>query len=536
MQRIGLVDVEGGTVGEFGYRGKDHRRRCRSRCPHPLRSRARPGIRPRRPSSADLDDARVRVALRRILEFPDDDMLDHRDSMQAKLRADGRIVSGDARALSHASVAASSSACASHSDASRPRASPASLALAADRRAHTRTRTRHASRASSWSPVLPRANPTASTRCSPRTTASCMRRATDCPLAPVRLAALGIDPGDGVLARRRSGHARRWPRRRAPDRRRARSRRKRRGHAHRDAERAFRRRRHRIRRRASRCMVRPRSAHRSRCARARSLRWRDACCATSCRRGPTPGRGGAGRTRSRCCCTSIRSTMRASARASRPRTASGSPKADVMPPRAAPHAPIITFADDGIAVALAHACGPTRARRPGSARLRPRRRADAAARTDRRAHRRRRTRRASSARGPRPAWPRSLSGKLERRDAASRTAATAPVAWTARRPGPLAADRSLRFARHDLARARRARRARTRSGNRPPRRPGRGGGARGVGHPSGAGARIRGARRRRRPTSSTPISRSLPPFSLLRASTPRLRVSPTRSRAASASS
>ena len=173
-------------------------------------------------------------------------------------------------------------------------------------------------------------------------------RQTDWPLAPIRLAALGVDPGNRVLARRRSGDARSRARRRAARGRRRRSRSRRCRRAARDAEHAFRERRARVRRAATRCdsssasqrerdfrPVRRGAAHAPSVARAAAA-------------GPTtPLSGGAGNRKSRCCCTSIPSTSSASAPDVPPANSLWFSEGGTLPPRPLPAPSIATFATHG---------------------------------------------------------------------------------------------------------------------------------------------------------------------------------------------
>ncbi len=131
-----------------------------------------------------------------------------------------------------------------------------------------------------------------------------------------------------VLARRRSGDTHGRAQRRPARRHRRGSVAHRRRRAGRDAERAFCERRSRVRRTSARCVLRPRRDEDATRRHIRQARhW--AALFTSCSpRAPTPVPGGAGNRKSRCCCTSIRSTSSANARGMRRRTAYGSPAAE----------------------------------------------------------------------------------------------------------------------------------------------------------------------------------------------------------------
>ena len=140
-------------------------------------------------------------------------------------------------------------------------------------------------------------------------------RQSDWPLAPIRLAALGVDPGDAywlaadpvtLVVGRDDVLA---------DRCRRRSRRGRCERADRDAQRPLRRRwtSRSSRHGPTRCSFARRRAQRL-ATHATGRRIRTLAARAAARRAPTRGAGGAGRARSRCCCTSIRSTSRGNAR------------------------------------------------------------------------------------------------------------------------------------------------------------------------------------------------------------------------------
>ena len=221
--------------------------------------------------------------------------------------------------------------------------------------------------------------------------------------------------------------------------------------ARRDAQCAFRRRRHRFRRAAARRLVRPRRAPGRRCRHARSPPSRAARCATAAARARCRQRGDAGKPKSRCCCTSIRSTSsarRAGSRAQQPLVLGRRNAAAATGARA----DVRTFADDR------HRRRARRARRRTRARPCPHHSTRRSPRPRRAAtivvalaapHR---PRRESSERGRAPALECARARPTRRRSRSSRRRRRRPR-LDARRPGAVAADRSARSRRDDLARA-----------------------------------------------------------------------------------
>ena len=158
----------------------------------------------------------------------------------------------------------------------------------------------------------------------------------DWPLAPIRVQALGVDPGAAywlcadpvtLVAGRDDVRLTGPVRDLSADRRRG---------ARRHAECAFRARRRCVRRAASRRAGSSRAQRTRRDGHPPAGHGSTAeACALCCPPVAMPAPGGAGRTKSRCCCTNIRSTSRASVPAELRRTASGSPRA-ARCPRAPP--------------------------------------------------------------------------------------------------------------------------------------------------------------------------------------------------------